>query len=384
MKNEFKYGIFDGTIILVTHFHFLKARGQLSKGRLTTAVFQTIVKTLRDICTCDKVIVCWDSPPYHRTEQIEWYKANRFHITKEFVEDLKKTKPCTLEEQTEYVNALISESQDKSPEELEELINEYIEEHPTEEKLSEKIAQAEKDLAEDLIKLEARAALIENLGNLGVLSLAIPGYEADDLAYLTLRCKEASGDLSKCYLCTKDSDWEYLLTPNTEIIKYHKGDTFTYEDVLNKIDEDVRALPQFDLFRYKATFDAVYGSHNNHQCSRTDEEIDFNGIYEAAIRRDTDFLEKYVDTDVFYPQYDSFFLESYPDLEEAKKTITSLLNSKAGCIADEQGLRIFSSALGLRVSESYYRCFTSILNPEEYQPYVPIKETSLDELFDSL
>lgn len=388
MKTDYRFGFFDAQIILVTNYNLLKSRNILSKERLSALFFQTVVKCIREYCNCDKIFLLWDKGPYHKRNLIDYYKGNRFHVSKEMVDNFgKDIQICTKEEIDSYIIELIAENKELPEYELNELINNYKSTHLTQEAFNAEKLRLENELKCDMIKEEVKYFIIDTFGNIGMPSLIFDGYEADDLALTCLKICEENPDGRPSFICSKDSDWRYLLTKNSEILRYHRGTMEKYEEVLSEIPIEVQKKG-VSLYLWKSATDALVGSHNYLQnCVKRDKQFDFVDIFDHL--NDKDWLEEICDTDVFIPQLKSFEVVNYPDYNEVYSCIKENILGNTGKLLDTKLFSNFSktyltSLNGRPISDSYYDKFVSLINPNAYGEIVKSDDIDIDEILSSI
>lgn len=383
---KYKFGIFDAQIILVTNWNFLKARGWLDESKLLTLFTQTIIKNIKTVINCEKVFLCWDTKPYHRAGLVPWQKADRFHYTDEFVESYRALKPVSDEESHNKLMEIISESQGRPQEEIDEAVNTWKETHPSRSEYENTLALYEQELEYEHIKERVKKTIIKELSNIGMISLSYQGWEADDLALLYAQLLEKDDDTS--IIVSKDSDWEYLLNPNINLLRYHRGEIYSYQQIYDTLPEEARRRG-VGLYEYKAIVDSLYGSHNNYQnCAKNDYPFNWdeflNGMVENGRTGSIDTLEKYCDTDIFLPQFKSFFIENYQDFHAVKDEVNNLLHNKCGSIYQVEEVKHFTNRVGLNISQNYYQGYYDILNKDRYTPGEHVGHINIDEIFDAL
>lgn len=380
---DFKYGIFDAQIILVTHLHFLKARNSLTQQELVKKFIQTIAKCTREYCDCDKVILAWDGWPYHRSKLLDAHKGDRYYANEQAVIDYQEIEPISEEEQKNYILALINENQGKETWEIDEIVNEWKLLHPTYQQHKEHLEWLRKEAKANNIKHEAKEFIINTLGEIGFPSMRFKGYEADDLAYICATL--LSGDDKPSYICSKDSDWRYLINPNVELMRYHKGTMELFKDVYLEVPENLRRRG-VGLYVYKAIIDSLHGSHNNLYACRKDTfgSVTLEQIYDWIDKKDIDSLENICDTDVFLPQLRSFDVTQFEDYNEVLPQIKDLLFSNDfGKLMDDESFSKFAETNSLGISTKYYSQFKGTLNQNLYGQS-SYKKLDIDALFDSI
>ena len=162
---KYNYLVVDAQLVLTRNFHRVRNSGHLTKGGLIKSFIQSIVKLCREVPTSN-VILAWDRSPYHRHQMMEDYKGDRKYYTKDDITD----------------------------------------DLPQEEK-----DRIEKEINDFKLRNEVKYYLVNHSPKLGMTSLLHQGYEADDLAYISVRNLPG-----KICIASSDSDWRYLLIDGSD------------------------------------------------------------------------------------------------------------------------------------------------------------------------
>lgn len=271
MANKYKYMFIDAQICLVTGMyavmHQFKDR-RINEQTLLKMFIQSMFKLTREV-KCDRPYLLWDSAPYHKQTILkealgkEDYKGDRGYKTADEVTILKeKLGPLQV--------------QLKNAEEHPELYSEdelaALKENLTKEitKIERSIDDIEVQIHNFQVRGAVKRKIIDTLGDFGYTSIIMGGYEADDIAQLLVDyCTERK---EKVLLVSKDSDWDYMLTPyadkydhytkNAAVAKDPSLKWKTYESVKKELWWTERDFPGWKLSEIKRYQDSLYGSHN--------------------------------------------------------------------------------------------------------------------------
>lgn len=283
---------------------------------LITSFFQSIVKFTRDCYSCDKVILLFDKWPYHKSNIIDNYKGSRYYPSED---DL-----VGLDETTDYI----------------------------------RIADIKEEIKSNKKKQYAKYWIINNISNLGMYPIIIPGYEADDLAKI-LSDSLANSD-RKSAIVSIDSDWMYWINQNVDCLKPN-GNLIRYIDVLNNVMNEVGN--SVDIYEYKLIYDSLYGSHNDLiKCLKSDVSDSNFDIFRKLKSGDYSILE---DIQVYKNQLESFNYKNYPDYQDILGIVDDI--KVKGSIFDEERFRELASTIGLRISSRYYSNYINNLNKDLYK-----------------
>lgn len=369
-----RFAIFDAQILLTTNFHQQKARHQLSTRNLVTRTFQSISKVIREQCNADKVVLCWDKAPYHRAQLLPELKANRKYYTESDLDALNEVEIVSEEKLAEELANIIAthEGDEMS---LNVKLENYKATHKTQADIDEEREAIEYELYCNKIKMEAKSLMIREFGKIGVPSICIPGYEADDLAYL---CAEIlKEDTKPSFLVSKDSDWEWLVNKNVWFNNY-KNYKIVKAENLEAIDE---SRP---LYYSKALQDSLYGSHNNLSSAskRTFSHSELKEIMKAYYDNGS-WESEDLDWGTFDEQYSAYQIQNFKDYEQTVEFIRKFLftadNFKK---VDAVTFEALKGTLQLDVTSSYYEKFMSYLDEDSFVEFKlrPASEV-LSEIF---
>ncbi len=186
-------------------------------------------------------------------------------------------------------------------------------------------------------------------------SIAIKGYEADDLAYIMCRLDEIDNSV----IVSKDSDWTYLLTPsNSHHITRRGGMSET------KSYDEVNKYGAVSPYVYKSVYDSLAGSHNHLHPTVSDQTKITDQDVIRVVEGDKSMI---TNVDLFHRQLDSFHVENYPDYTEVRENIRSAL--KSGRVVDSLEFVLSSHKyLQGKIKAKYYdNSIYNILNFSLYQ-----------------
>lgn len=335
MAKDYNIIAFDAQYILHRNFAALKSRtgfdsavtlnegeGDSSIAHIITKYnfdYQTlvkhfywsIVKMVRDHFSCNKVILLWDVPPYHKLKWVPDFKGDRVHYNKEYLDEFD------------------------------------IENDP------QGYLQAREEVAFESVKNEAKWFIINTLYCVGMPSVNISGFEADDLAYLFSQIIQDDNHSQKSAICSVDSDWMYWTSLKVDWIKHTNQLVWTYSDGLSDCEGKCEQYG-WSLFELKKFMDSTFLSHNGVPKTTTLgwKDIDtlvadhLNGTYEV------------IDKDQFESNMSSFELQSYPNYSEAISRLKELINSDV--VFDYDKYRLLRTK-GFSVSQSYIENYQSCL-----------------------
>ena len=249
---KYNYLVVDAQLVLTRNFHRVRNSGHLTKGGLIKSFIQSIVKLCREVPTSN-VILAWDRSPYHRHQMMEDYKGDRKYYTKDDITD----------------------------------------DLPQEEK-----DRIEKEINDFKLRNEVKYYLVNHSPKLGMTSLLHQGYEADDLAYISVRNLPG-----KICIASSDSDWRYLLIDGSD--HYNLKSKFTSFTDLKEESGDV------DPFLYKSALDSLYASHNFLK-DVSNGKFDIESVINLMQMDNYSFTS---DRDLFLCQLKSFGVSKFPDYE---------------------------------------------------------------------
>lgn len=341
---DYKYLIFDGQYYLVRNLKALTPRysktivlkneegipilnengnqqcyeiTSISSFDLVKSFFYSIAKFIRESASCRKIILCFDSAPYHKLKFIENYKGSRSYATYDDLARIDKTKDPLS----------------------------YL--------------KIEEELKINRIKQDAKSFILENFSKLGICSIIHKGYEADDLAYKIASRLEL--DDQKSAVVSIDDDWSYLINKNVDWIKSNTKKRFTYDDIVGRSNDFTDDLG-ISLFQFKSYYDSMYGSHNDLESTvDVTEKIPFNDLLKKYLSGD---LSKILDLNKFNAQYESFDIEKYPEYDQVINKIKSLEFS--GHISSIDEFELFKLVNNFNIKTDYYSNFIKELDSTLY------------------
>lgn len=339
---DYEYIVFDAQYILVRNFSALMSRTKIPEIRylkptegnasighvidnwdftvnsLVKQFFWSIVKVIRDNYSCNKVILLWDSAPYHRSSILSDFKGDRIHHSAELLEewDIENDPQGYLQEQARI--------------------------------------EVEKK------KLAAKFWIINNLQDFGMYSVIQPGYEADDLAYMFTHLDIFQDKCNlKSAICSADSDWMYWISNNFDFINFNKMEPWTVDDVIGECSGYPTELGM-DLFETKCYSDSLFLSHNGLQRTTNRTWSSFKDIVTHIKNGDYSDL---TDVERFKLNMKSFEIWNFPGYDEALSELRAALNKgKLNGVSYDT-----LSSRGFEVSRSYCETYQSLLNPDYYE-----------------
>lgn len=278
--------LIDSQWLLTRNFFAIRGGSEnklANNAHLTIAgsVISSIMKFL-DVVPAKKVILLFDTYPYHKSIFLTDYKGTRTYTTMEDAENMD-------DEDENKEQALID--------------------------------------AHNLNQRGKAKKILTGLESIGLPSFRKSGYEADDLAYeMANRIHENN---QTAILVSIDSDWGYWINPSVDWYSPTRGVT-TYEDMIQEIGQ----IPGLSLYDYKGLYDSFYGSHNDLVQTVTDEMWDLTFIDFYKLYMNTNNKSKlFQDYDLFKAQLQSQNITNYPEYNKVR-SMTYYLD-KAGSIPTE-------------------------------------------------
>ena len=341
MNTQSRYLIFDAQYALVRQWSMLKSQykdwqpivdsnsnpildkdGNLIYKECHTYTWQELVKRFfwaigkvtRDLCSAEKVILLWDKAPYHKVTILGAYKDSReYH-------DYEELNSCTNPSDKAYLEEWISDNDKKNT---------------------------------------AKQFIINNLGQLGMISIIHQGYEADDLAYLCSQYLKEDDEPST--ICSSDNDWYYWGSENVDTMTF-KGERWTYQQTKQWEVDNIHAIPEQDLFTIKSIYDSLHGSHNDLRRSIIKSNVWYDVQYNQILNKDFSNVDK----DIFEKNMKSFDIYHYPKIDEVLKDIDNKIRHYGSIGTTDTKCELLNSN-GINVSNSYYETFISNLNNKWYE-----------------
>lgn len=286
---------------------------EIDVQELVKKVVYSIVKVVRDGFPCNKVILLWDLPPYHKLKWIPDFKGDRIHHNQEYLDSFDpETDPQGYLQEREEVRV-------------------------------------------EKIKNLAKFFIIDNLSKIGLPSISMIGYEADDLAYIFSQLVEKydKSDL-KSAICSVDSDWMYWISNKVDWIKHTTYEVWTMQDALNDCEGKCEKYGM-SIFQMKQLIDSTFYSHNGigRITNLTWKNID-QLITNLKVKNFSDIL----DFDQYKNNMKSFEIWNYPQYEAVKGDILNEMMNPVRYDVDNYN-KLRSS--GFTVSQSYIERFIDLL-----------------------
>lgn len=325
--NRYKYAIVDLSYVLNRNLRAIssvKPGGEYSVGDVMRTTIQTLNKMARDYgITADKIILgcdLWSQKygGYYRTHCLKGdYKSSRKYVTpKDLVE--KKKDPAVKKEE---------------------------------------LVQMENEIFFNMVRKEAKIAITKNFSRIGLPCAGIDGWEFDDLAYFAGR-ELFKLDNKPSVVVTKDTDVLYSITPKMDYFKIPTGKNDTpqirkYEEVYKSLVPEEIRNKNIGLYHYKALLDSLGGGHND--MKRTSESKDFNSIISKIADGDFSGVR---DREVFNIQFNSFNLDKFPGIEDAKKLIADGFPTMGHIDENLEAFREICDRFGVKgISDDYFSKF---------------------------
>ena len=238
ISNKYLYGLIDLSYIIARNLYVIskdKKVNEFSAGDLIRITIQSLNKFLRDYgLSCDKFVMIydrWDSAVggYYGGSLIRpyvQYKGTRKYMNEQLLEEIRSNPDSTQEE----------------------------------------IEKAELEFYTNQVKTKAKYGMIDDLKNIGVPCIGVPGWEYDNLVYLFAGLMYGKTGGKKSVIITKDSDLMYYTDSLGEghndmlktkrpyadvtdtILQILKGDYMGIE--VDKIDAFKAQLMSFDISQY--------------------------------------------------------------------------------------------------------------------------------------
>lgn len=305
---------------------------EMNSGDVLRLTIQTLNKLARDWgITADKILLIadmWskDYGGYYRSYLIKdfiKYKGSRKYMTEQALEDLKSDPNSTEED----------------------------------------IRAAERELAVNKIKFEAKQIMKDEFKYLGLPYIAYPGYEFDDIATLaSFHFYEPNAKPN--VIVTKDSDLSYSLCPNCVQFKLPTRGSdpkvITYDEMYATIPESLKNRG-VSLYQYFALINSLGFSHNDTAKTIKDSTADTEEVILRILSGDYSDVEN---VDAFKAQMNSFNLGIFPNLEDVKKIIANdfMTVGKLGSLQDFHEFCKKHSVTG--ISDKYYLDFIKRFDPK--------------------
>ena len=190
----------------------------------------------------------------------------------------------------------------------------------------EDLKAAEEKLRFNTVKQGAKAAILDDLGRIGIPSIYLPGWEYDNLAWLAtnLLFNKDNPLEQKSILITGDSDLLFSLSPQMDYFKIplrgKNPKVITYQEVYDKEMPDA-LKDKISLYSLHAMLDSLGEGHN--MMTRT-KKLGANGkaVVEEIILQGK--MDNVSDPELFRLQYNTFDISKYPGYDTAVDLIRSL------------------------------------------------------------
>lgn len=328
--NKFSKGFVDLSWILARNSWAISARNETyTAADIVKMTFQSLAKWIREKgLSVDKLLFfkdTWDTTykGYYRTYllrqagSITEYKGDRQYMTWGLLEEIKNNPESTEED----------------------------------------IKKAEKEYFFNKTKNEAKNILIGELGNFGISTISVPGFEFDDL------CTVASHLLYNSekpnVIVAKDSDLIYSTSPKCFLwqppLSSKPEKLITYDEAYNEYLPD-RFKGKLSLYQYFAMTNAT-GSIGHNYIGRTLKEgVEIDDAIERVLNND---FSDFTDPELFMKQYKCFDIWSFPRIDEVKRLITECIDSIGHIGTSEEFLKFCEKYNISGISERYYSEFTS-------------------------
>lgn len=309
IEARYKYALIDMSYLMYRNaFANSKGKGigEYIPGDVVRTTIQTINKISRDYgITADKFIFLydkWDSEleGYYRTAILKGlYKDDRVnnYITREQVDAMKQDPNITPEQ----------------------------------------LKKAEEKCYFNEVCKESKKIMIKELKNFGLPSVGIPGWEADDLIWLSSgMLYDDSGDpnIKSNIIITKDSDILYSLTPQMDYFKIPTGGSIpkiiTYDEMYQSIPDVLKG--KISLHDYGSYVESLGDGHNNMRKTKKRGANTTNAILHIL---DGD-MSDIADIEKFKRNLKTFDISCFPKFEEARETILGLYSTigRIGTVAE--------------------------------------------------
>lgn len=334
VKNKYGLAYVDLSFILTRNLWVAtkdKEIHEMSAGEILRITLQSLRKLSRDWgITADKIIMIsdtWDKNlgGYIRTHMVKdfvAYKGSRKYMTEQLLEDMRMDPNTTPEE----------------------------------------IKAAERELAINKVKYEAKRAMLNGFPEIGIYSYGYPGYEFDDIA--TLASFMRAGKINKPdIIITKDTDLLYSLSPTCSFFSLptrgSEPKVTTYDEMYATIPQELRDKG-VSLYNYHAFMDSLgFTGHNDMASSKKSKSNPVETILKimAGDYSDVENIE------LFKAQMSTFNLGNFPNLDKVQNAINTEFETK-GKLGSLDDFHFFCSKYGVQgISDRYYSEFADEFDP---------------------
>ena len=279
--------------------------------QLTWSTLSSIFKIASEF-EIGKIILVFDTPPYHKLLFLDEYKQGRPYVTMEEAEEIKD---------------------------------------PNERETQKRIAQG-------FIRRKEVKDILENLDKVALPALYHQGWEADDLVYLLSWKLHELGKTS--VLISVDSDWQYWVSPSSSVYNPQADLIYTYEEckILNGL------TSEDSLFEFKSLFDSFYASHNGLYRTIKEElvELDCHEVIKDYRKGELNLFDNY---ELFKKQLKSFDFKSYPEYSAVEKLVNASVT--AGTVPSLGKVEELGLALGIDMNIKRFSHYLDNLNPNLFE-----------------
>ena len=212
------------------------------------------------------------------------------------------------------------------------------------------------------VKREAKKIIETELSSFGVPCIWVPGWEADDLAYLCsgLLYTEDPG-VKPNVLITKDSDQYYSLSPRMDLFKIPTAKSepkiVTYNEMCQTIPDFLKG--RISLYDYHAYKESLGDSHNDVRSVKK-PGISVDAAIDRILNGDISVL---TDPEQFKINLSTFDIARFPGFDEAKRLVLEVL-PKAGRLGSVAEFRTFCMKNKVSgIDDRYFSEFISRFDP---------------------
>lgn len=334
LANKYGMAFVDHSFLLTRNLWMAtkdKEISEMNPGDVVRITLQTLRKLGRDWgITCDKIILIADqwSREYggYYTNYLTSafggaYKGSRKWITEQVLEDMKSDPNVTEEE----------------------------------------VKAAERELAINKVKFEAKRIMKEEFPKIGVYYYGFDGYEFDQIA--TLAAFQRYSVVNKPdIIVTKDTDLTFSVTPACPFFslptKGQEPKVITYDEMYATIPDSLKAKG-LSLYQYNAYLNSLGKSHNDMSRSLK-PGIDTTTAILHIMDGDYSDLDN---VDLFLAQMKSYDLSCYPHLREVQQAIAMDFGTK-GKLANLDEFHDFCMKNKVSgISDRYFSDFTNSFDP---------------------
>lgn len=231
----------------------------------------------------------------------------------------------------------------------------------------EELEKAELELYQNQVKFKAKQAMTDDFKYLGMPVFSIPGYEADDLAWISSCLLYGKTGGKKSVFVTKDSDWQYFLNPEMDFFKIptngSEPEFITYEQKLKEIPQFLKDRGM-NLYMYNAYKNSLGISHNDNLKTLKPGITDYDQVILHIL--DGDYSE-ISDIPAFRAQMRSFDVQNFPRFDEAQNLVTDHF-AFDGTLGDISIFHNFCSKYGItQITDRYYSDFICRFDQDLYK-----------------